>query len=585
MKRLFLIIAIICSFLPWAAGAAPQTEQSPHTEHIAHHASESAHDSAMAPLFFVIIALAIGAATRHFLKKTPLPYTVLLMMLGLGIGTLSRLEILELLHLSYLNASVSWAGNIDPHVILFVFLPILVFEAAFAMDVHIFKNTLANATLLAVPGIVLAMFFTAGITMVISYFQWGLGGWNWEIAFMFGAVVSATDPVAVVSLLKELGASKKLGMLIEGESLLNDGTAIVLFMGFFLAMTGQATGNSALYDFVRVSAGGLAVGLVVAYVTIQWVKNVFNDAMVEITLIIASAYLCFFIAEHFFHVSGVLALVSFGLMMSGIGRTRISPEVEHFLHEFWELAAFIANTLIFIIVGVVIAQKTVFSATDFIVLSIMYIGIHIARIVMVAGHYPIMKNIGYGINMKDAAVLCWGGLRGAIALALALVVNGADSSYISDPVKHQFLFLTAGIVTLTLLINATTVGWAAHQARHDCPVARQSFDALQCGEIPAQQLRECTRADEARPFHGQSQLESCRRAAAAPAPSPVRHRCSSGRHSLGIPQNDTRKREKQLLEIVPERTAWTYFGTETHRNNRRNAGQRRRNTAQLTQGS
>lgn len=451
MRTVLLILFCVCACLcSWANAPVPDC--------IAQSAQSSSQNT-MEPLFFIIIALIIGAATRHLLKKTPVPYTVLLMIIGLAVGALSRLGVFGMLELDYFSSSVNWAGNIDPHVILYVFLPILVFESAFSMDVHVLKNTAVNASLLSVTGILVSLALTAVLAMSLVYYGLGLAEWTWPIAFTFGAVVSATDPVAVVSLLKELGTSKKLAMLIEGESLLNDGTAIVLFMAFFLGMTGQASGYSPLFYFILVSLGGLIFGFMLAYLTILWVKRIFNDAMVEIMIIVASAYLCFFLAEHFFHISGVLALVAFGLTMSGIGRTRISPEVDHFLHEFWELASFIANTLIFIIVGVVIAQKTVFVPNDLWVLMLIYVGVHVVRAVMIAMHYPIIKHIGYGLDRKEATILWWGGLRGDIALALALVVNGADDAHIPVTVKHQFLFYTAGLVTLTLFINATTVKW------------------------------------------------------------------------------------------------------------------------------
>jgi CRP-like cAMP-binding protein len=185
------------------------------------------------------------------------------------------------------------------------------------------------------------------------------------------------------------------------------------------------------------------------------VKKVFNDALVEITVIIGAAYLTFFICEHFFHVSGVLGLVALGLLMTGIGRTRISPEVEHFLHEFWEMAAFLANTLIFLMVGVVIASNIVFTANDFLILGMIYIGLHIIRGLVITAFFPLMKRLGYGIDRKNASILWWGALRGAIGLALALIVAG--ESVIPEQIRQQFLFHTAGIVTLTSFINATTI--------------------------------------------------------------------------------------------------------------------------------
>lgn len=426
------------------------------------HIEESEHSENMSPLFFLIIALVIGAGTRHFLKKSPLPFTVTLLLIGLILGVLSRLgyfgewNIIGLkLNASFIIDAIGWAGHINPHLILFIFLPTLIFEAAFAMDVHTFKKTSANAFILAAPGIIVALVLTAVVIIGIKWAGIGLNNWTWTMALLFGAVISATDPVAVVAILKEIGASKKLGTLIEGESMLNDGTAIVIFMVLIAEITGAGSEASPIIEFFRVAVGGTLVGLLIGYIVIAWVKKVFNDALVEITVIVAAAYMTFYVAEHFLHVSGVLGLVSFGLLMASIGRTRISPEVEHFLHEFWELFAFIANTLIFLIVGVVIADNIVFTANDFIILFLLYIGIHIVRAVVIAIFYPIMKKAGYGLSKKDSYVLWWGALRGAVALALALIVAG--ESKIDGTTRDQFLFYTAGIVTLTLLINATTI--------------------------------------------------------------------------------------------------------------------------------
>jgi len=444
------------------------TDYQPEKVEVQHHepstdeAEHSEHHTDTSPLFFIIIAVIIGALTRFFFQKSPLPFTVVLLLIGLLLGILGRLDYLSVYDIkgvmfdfSFMDRSIDWAANIDPHLLLYVFLPILIFEAAFAMDVHVFKKTFVNSTIMAVPGIIVAIVLTALFVVGLYYFGVGLLNWNWTIALLFGAVVSATDPVAVVSILKELGASKKLGTLIEGESLLNDGTAIVIFMVIFVGLSGAADDTSPILEFFRVAFGGVGIGCVVGWIVIKWVKKVFNDMFVEITAIIAAAYLTFFVAENFLHVSGVLALVAFGLVMASYGRTKISPEVQHFLHEFWELAAFIANTLIFLIVGVVIAERSVFGLNDFIMLFVIYIGIFVVRAIVITMFYPLMKKFGYGINKKEAYVVWYGALRGAIGLALALIVAGSDS--IDKEIRDQFLFLTAGIVTLTLLINATTI--------------------------------------------------------------------------------------------------------------------------------
>ena len=416
-------------------------------------------------LFFLIISLIIGAATRHFLQRIPLPFTVLLLLIGLGLGGLNRAygphgghahsgdHVASEVHgiwdkfIDTLSGAISWGGNLDGHLILYVFLPILIFEAGFALDVHTFKKSFLNAFYLAGPGIVTATVMTGLAFMGLIAAFGGSGGvledWNVDsgafivlASMLFGAVVSATDPVAVVALLKELGASKKLGTLIEGESLLNDGTAIVAFVLLIGVVTGAeqflGTGSfigSAAIGFGKIGAAGGLVGVLIGLLAIVWVRKVFNDPLIEITVVLVTAYAVFFVCEHFFHVSGVLGLVALGIVMAGVGRTRISPEVEHFMHEFWEFTAFAANVIIFIVVGVVIAQKAHPTGMDFLILFLVYVAIHVVRGINMGMFYPLMKKAGYGLPGKDAVVVWWGALRGAIGLALALVVYSENLRY------------------------------------------------------------------------------------------------------------------------------------------------------------
>ena len=431
-------------------------------------ASGGGHDY-LYGLFFLIVALVIGAVTRHILQivKIPLPFTVLLLLIGLAMGALNRYygphgghshegehtehaTGLWAKFIDTLSGAITWGGNLDGHLILYVFLPILIFEAGFALDVHTFKKSFLNAFYLAGPGIVTATVMTGtifwGIIQVFGSEGGVLHDWNpvagdsaafiWLASMLFGAVVSATDPVAVVALLKELGASKKLGTLIEGESLLNDGTAIVAFVLLIGVVTGAeaftGTGSflgTAAVGFGQIGAAGGLIGVFLGLIAILWVRKVFNDPMIEITVVLVTSYAVFFICEHFFHVSGVLGLVALGIVMAGIGRTRISPEVEHFMHEFWELVAFVANVIIFIVVGVVIAQNVNPTGMDFAILALVYLAIHVVRGINMLFCYPLMKRSGYGLPGKDAIVVWWGALRGAIGLALALVVYSEQFRY------------------------------------------------------------------------------------------------------------------------------------------------------------
>ena len=205
----------------------------------------------LAPLFFVLIGLMGGAILKFGLKKMPLPYTVGLFAFGLLIGTFDRIGWLE--SIPILKSSIDFAGNANPDMILYIFLPILIFDAAYELDVHIFRKTLTNATILSVPGVIIAMLLTAALMIGIGTFAPSYEGWNWTFALMFGALISATDPVAVVALLKELGTSKRFTTLVDAESMLNDGAGIVLFMLFFGAYTATGVSDSPVADFIIVS--------------------------------------------------------------------------------------------------------------------------------------------------------------------------------------------------------------------------------------------------------------------------------------------------------------------------------------------
>lgn len=438
-------------------------------------------------LFFLIVALVIGAATRNFLKKfpLPLPFTVLLLIIGLAMGALNRLygphgghhdshgtshaehtggffSDLWIKIVDTLSGAITWGGNLDGHLILYVFLPILIFEAGFALDVHTFKKSFLNAFYLAGPGIVSATVMTglAFYGLIVAFGGDGgvLAQWNVEAgafvmlaSMLFGAVVSATDPVAVVALLKELGASKKLGTLIEGESLLNDGTAIVAFVLLFGVVTGSQffvdTGSflsDAAKGFGQIGAAGGLLGVLLGLLAILWVRKVFNDPLIEVTVVLVTSFAVFFICEHFFHVSGVLGLVALGIVLAGVGKTRISPEVEHFMHEFWEFIAFVANVIIFIVVGVVIAQKVEPSGMDYAILGLVYMIIHLVRAINMGVFYPLMRKAGYGLPPRDAIVVWWGALRGAIGLALALVVYSAHLEYKFGDLEGEIEFANDG---------------------------------------------------------------------------------------------------------------------------------------------
>lgn len=410
----------------------------------------------LAPLLLTIAGLTVGAIFKSLFQRTRIPYTVGLFAIGLAAGIMNRMGVFH--GMPQFSAALDSVANINPDLILYIFLPILIFDAAYELNLHIFKKTLTNATLLAAPGLIICMILTAGVLMAISFFVPGYEKWTWASALMFGALISATDPVAVVALLHELKTSKRFSTLVDAESLLNDGTGIVCFMLFYgITVWGRNDELTPILEFCQVVAGGAILGFIAARLVIWFITRVNSEEMIQNSVIILSAYLVFILAQLYLGISGVIALVAFGLTIAYVGKPRLKPQVNIFMGSFWELLTYIANTLIFIIVGIVIAEKVDFSWSHCAILLLVYIALNIIRYITIMMFYPIMKRSGYGLNKKESIILTWGGLRGALGMTLALMVSYTPA--IPEEIRSQVLFFTAGTVTLTLCINATTMRW------------------------------------------------------------------------------------------------------------------------------
>lgn len=410
----------------------------------------------LTPLLLTIAGLTVGAIFKSLFQRTRIPYTVGLFAIGLAAGIMNRMGVFH--GMPQFSAALDSVANINPDLILYIFLPILIFDAAYELNLHIFKKTLTNATLLAAPGLIICMILTAGVLMAISFFVPGYEKWTWASALMFGALISATDPVAVVALLHELKTSKRFSTLVDAESLLNDGTGIVCFMLFYgITVWGRNDELTPILEFCQVVAGGAILGFIAARLVIWFITRINSEEMIQNSVIILSAYLVFILAQLYLGISGVIALVAFGLTIAYVGKPRLKPQVNIFMGSFWELLTYIANTLIFIIVGIVIAEKVDFSWSHCAILLLVYIALNIIRYITIMMLYPIMKRSGYGLNKKESIILTWGGLRGALGMTLALMVSYTPA--IPEEIRSQVLFFTAGTVTLTLCINATTMRW------------------------------------------------------------------------------------------------------------------------------
>ena len=385
-----------------------------------------------------VLLLLIAAAARVVTNNTRLPLSVVLFVIGIAIAAVAPAI--------GLGRSVAHF-QLSPGLVLYVFLPSLVFESAISLDVRELRRNLLPILTLAVPGLLIS---TTGIAVVVA-----LGTpLGFRTALLLGAILSATDPVAVISIFKRLGAPRRLHVLVEGESLFNDATALVVSRILATVVIGGAVSNNValagLGRFLWVFLGGVASGAVLGFATGYVLRSVRSDSFVSITLTTILAYLSFIIAEEGLGVSGVMATVTAGLTFSGWGWMRVSREVRDYLEYFWQYVAFVANALIFLLVGLLVDPATLRGSLSTIVWAV--IGMLASRILVAYGLVPSLRFISrqHAFGARYQTVLFWGGLRGAVAVAIVLSLPEFGGN-------DLFLSVVIGAVLFTLLAQGLTI--------------------------------------------------------------------------------------------------------------------------------
>jgi CPA1 family monovalent cation:H+ antiporter len=383
----------------------------------------------------IIELLLIVSLVALVVRRLRIPYTVALVVVGLLITFQKPLEI-----------------ELTPELILSLFIPPLVFEAAFHLEFKSLRENWLPIVALAIPGVLLTTVIVGAIV------SWGVGI-SLSSGLVFGALIAATDPVAVVSLFKALGAPKRLSMLVESESLFNDGTAIVLFKLMLAVALSAALGNSgdardsfdylsAAVDFVRVSAGGLLIGVGLGWIIAQIIARV-DDYLIETMLTTVLAFGAYLVAERF-HVSGVLAVVAAGIVTGNIGLKGMSPTTRIVLFNFWEVLAFVANSLVFLLIGLDVNLREI--GTNLLPIGVALAAVLLSRAMVVYGLTALTNwRTANKIPLNFRHVLFWGGLRGAISLALALSLPVALAE------RDLLRVMTFGVVLFTLLAQGTTM--------------------------------------------------------------------------------------------------------------------------------
>ena len=372
-------------------------------------------------------ATAVAIATRH----VKIPYTVALVLAGLGLGAT---RVVEGMHLT-------------KELLYAVFLPGLIFEAAYHLDLSEFRENAWTILILAVPGVLVAMGTTATL-LVLGSGATATSGFGWSYALVFAALIAATDPIAVVSLFKSLRAPSRLSVLIEAESLVNDGTAIVLFTIVYGALRGGGIGVAAgAFEFAKVVGLGVAVGAGVGFAASHVIRRI-ADPMIEITLTTIAAYGSFAVAEEF-HFSGVIATVTAGMLCGNFAFPRgMNSTTRIAVESFWGYLAFALNSLVFLFIGLEVHVRSLVAEWRPILLAFLSVTAGRALVVFLAA--ALLRRTREAIPWQWSVVLTWGGLRGALSMVLALAIDADFQG------RELIVTMTFGVVLLSIVVQGIT---------------------------------------------------------------------------------------------------------------------------------
>ena len=387
------------------------------------------------PIELFVVLVAVGAGVALLARRTVLPYSLALVLAGLALAV-----VIPGTHVA-----------ITPELILAVLLPGLVFEAAYKIDVRALRDTFGIVLFLAAPGVII----TAGLVAVAVHVVTGL---DLTLAFLLGAMISATDPVAVVALFKRLGAPTRLATAVEAESLLNDGTGVVLFAIALTALSGPVTLVDGVVSFVLTVVVSTVIGLGAGAVAYR-IMRLTNDHLIEVAISLVAAYGTYLVADRL-HESGIIATVVVGVVFGWLSGPRpLSRRTTEALDTVWEFVAFLLTALTFLLVGLAISPSLLVTAAPVIVVG--FVAITVARALVVYGLIGGAERLLPGPGMLPLGylhVMFWSGLRGAIAVALALALP------VDLPQRDLLTGAVYGIVLVTLLVQGTTAGWVVRRS-------------------------------------------------------------------------------------------------------------------------
>lgn len=386
-----------------------------------------------------VLLFSIATAVAIVVRRLRVPYTVALVVVGLLLGTLHVIP----------------APHLTKELLFAIFLPGLIFEAAFNMNVREFRENMLAIGSLAVPGVVAAIALTGAIVTSLLVALRIDPSFDWRYGLVFGATIAATDPISVVALFRRLDVGHRLVTLIEGESLLNDGTSVVLFT-LILAFAGGAATTVAGFAarFLLSVGGGALAGFLVATVTTHLTRRI-DDPLIEIALTVIAAYGSFVLAEQF-HVSGVISTVVAGMVCGSYGWTHgMTSATKLAVESFWDYVAFALNSIVFLLIGFELQLPVLVGSSA--VIGVAYLGSLLARFGVVLLVALLVRPTRERFPKGWTTMLTWGGLRGALSMVLALALPTGF------PHRDQLIAMTYGVVLLSLVLQGLTMTWAVRR--------------------------------------------------------------------------------------------------------------------------
>ena len=415
----------------------------------------------LAVLATLLVVVAVSQPVAVRLKLAPV---VLLAVIGVAIGAVSIVLVHTPLSARFGDLAGLFANlPVGAETFIYVFLPLLVFEGAITADV---RRILEDAA----PILMLAVVATVVCTAVVGFALWPIAGLPLVVCLLLGSVVATTDPAAVIAVFRDVGAAARLTRLVEGEALLNDAAAIVMFTVLLGVIVSGQQPNFLVGEeqFLVSFFGGAALGLLAGRALLQLIPWTRDDRLAEATLTVALPYLVFIAAENLVHVSGVVAVLCAGLTVSAFGRSRITPYNWSFITDLWAQIAFWAHSLVFMLASILVPKLLLdMQFHDVMLIAALIVAAFAARVLVLFLLLPLLSlaKLTQPISTAYKLAIAWGGLRGALTLVLALAVT--ENPALKPEVQRFVAVLATGLVLFTLLVNGTTLRAVIHLLRLD----------------------------------------------------------------------------------------------------------------------